>query len=93
MTKHRVVTIHYTLTDDAGTVLDSSQGGEPLQYLEGAGNIIPGLEKEVSAMAKGQKKKVTIAPGEGYGEVREDLVIKVPRSQFPPDLTMKVGRL
>ena len=48
----RVVSIHYTLTDDKGAVLDSSRGAEPLQYLEGAGNIIPGLEKEVSRMSE-----------------------------------------
>jgi FKBP-type peptidyl-prolyl cis-trans isomerase SlyD len=89
--KHRVVSIHYTLTDDTGTVLDSSQGAEPLQYLEGAGNIIPGLEKEVSSMTVGQKKKVVVSAKEGYGEKQSELVIQVPRAQFPADLKLKVG--
>ncbi|MGZ3694813.1 MAG: FKBP-type peptidyl-prolyl cis-trans isomerase, partial [Bdellovibrionota bacterium] len=91
MSKARVVTIHYTLKDDQGTVIDSSQGGEPLQYLEGAGNIIPGLEKQLSTAAVGDKKKVTVSAGEGYGEMREDLVLEVDRKQFPADVNLKVG--
>ncbi|MGZ3735816.1 MAG: FKBP-type peptidyl-prolyl cis-trans isomerase [Bdellovibrionota bacterium] len=87
----RVVSIHYTLTDDKGTVLDSSQGAEPLQYLEGAGNIIPGLEKEVSKMNTGDKKKVKIPAAQAYGEKREDMVMEVPRTQVPPDMALKVG--
>lgn len=91
MTKARVISIHYTLTDDKGAVLDSSQGSEPLQYLEGAGNIIPGLERSVGLMNVGDKKKVTIAAKDAYGEKRDDMVIEVPRSQFPSDMTPKVG--
>ncbi|MGE3262238.1 MAG: peptidylprolyl isomerase [Bacteriovoracia bacterium] len=91
MSKARVVTIHYTLKDDQGTVIDSSQGGEPLQYLEGAGNIIPGLEKQLSTAATGDKKKVTVEAGEGYGEKRDDLVLQVDRKQFPADVNLKVG--
>jgi FKBP-type peptidyl-prolyl cis-trans isomerase SlyD len=91
MSKARVVSIHYTLTDDKGAEIDSSRGGEPLQYLEGAGNIIPGLEKEVSQMAVGDKKTVKIPAKEAYGEKRDDMVIDVPRTQFPADMAVKVG--
>jgi len=91
MSKPRVVTIHYTLTDDGGEVLDSSRGGEPLTYLEGAGNIIPGLEKELKASKSGDKKVVKVAAKEAYGEKREDMVIAVPRTQFPADVALKVG--
>jgi FKBP-type peptidyl-prolyl cis-trans isomerase SlyD len=91
MSNVRVVSIHYTLTDDKGAEIDSSRGGEPLQYLEGAGNIIPGLEKEVGQMNTGDKKKVKIAAKDAYGEKREDMVIEVPRTQFPADMTLKVG--
>lgn len=91
MSKTRVVSIHYTLTDDKGAVLDSSRGAEPLQFLEGAGNIIPGLEKEVSAMKAGEKKKVHIPAKDAYGEKREDMILEVPRTQFPKDMTPKVG--
>jgi FKBP-type peptidyl-prolyl cis-trans isomerase SlyD len=72
-------------------VLDSSRGSEPLQFLEGAGNIIPGLESEVSKMATGEKKNVKVDAKNAYGEKREDMVIEVPRTQFPPDVKLKVG--
>lgn len=91
MSKPRVVTIHYTLTDDGGEVLDSSQGGEPLTYLEGAGNIIPGLEKALAASKAGDKTNVKVAAKEAYGEKRDDMVIDVPRTQFPKDVNLKVG--
>ncbi len=91
MSNARVVTMHYTLTDESGEVLDSSAGGEPLQYLEGAGNIIPGLEREVQKMQIGEKKKVKIQAAEAYGEKREDLVVTVQRTQFPADAKLKVG--
>src|SRR3990170_7497564 len=63
-----VVTMHYTLTDDRGEVLDSSSGSDPLTYLHGAQNIIPGLERALEGTAAGHKAKVTVAPTEGYGE-------------------------
>lgn len=91
MSKSRVVTIHYTLKDDQGTVLDSSVGGEPMQYLEGAGNIIPGLERELLALKAGDKKNVSIAARDAYGEKRDDLVLEVDRKQFPADVNLKVG--
>lgn len=91
MSQARVVSIHYTLTDDKGAVIDSSRGADPLQYLEGAGNIIPGLEKEVGKMKTGDKKNVKIPAKEAYGEKRQDMILDVPRSQFPSDMTPKVG--
>lgn len=91
MSKARVVSIHYTLTDEAGAVIDSSRGGEPLVYLEGAGNIIPGLEKELNSAKAGDKKNVKVAAAEAYGEKRDDMVIQVPRTQFPKDVNLKVG--
>ncbi len=87
----RVVSIHYTLTDDKGVELDSSRGAEPLQYLEGADNIIPGLEKAVAKLALGDKKTITIPAAEAYGEKNPDMVLEVPRSQFPADVKLKVG--
>jgi FKBP-type peptidyl-prolyl cis-trans isomerase SlyD len=91
MSKARVVSIHYTLTDDGGAVLDSSRDGEPLTYLEGAGNIIPGLEKELLSSQTGDRKNVKVPAAEAYGEKREDMIVQVPRAQFPPDIQMKVG--
>ena len=74
-----VVTIHYTLKDDAGEVIDSSASGEPLAYLHGRGNIVPGLEKELTGRDVGDKVSVKVPPAEGYGEYDKDLVQSVPR--------------
>ena len=67
----KAVTIHYTLKDDEGTVLDSSKGREPLGYLHGVGSIVPGLEKALAGKAAGESVQVTLTPEEGYG-VRDD---------------------
>jgi FKBP-type peptidyl-prolyl cis-trans isomerase SlyD len=88
-----VVTIHYTLTDTKGEVLDSSEGpdgGEPLSYIHGAGMIVSGLESALLGKAAGDQVKVTVAPEDGYGLRQEDLVQKVPRSDFP-DGDIEVG--
>lgn len=78
----RVVYIHYTLTNDAGEVLDSSRGAEPLAYLQGGGNIIPGLENALVGKTAGDKLVVKVAAAEGYGERNEQLVQNVPRRAF-----------
>lgn len=80
--ENKVATIHYTLTDNDGQTLDSSSGGDPLAYLHGAGNIIPGLEKALEGKVEGDTVSVTVEPGEGYGERNEDLVQSVPRAAF-----------
>lgn len=78
----KVVLIHYTLTDDSGQVLDSSSGRDPLAYLHGKGNIIPGLEKALEGKQAGDKLNVAVQPVEGYGERDERLVQDVPREAF-----------
>ncbi|MBB3191524.1 FKBP-type peptidyl-prolyl cis-trans isomerase [Halomonas cerina] len=80
--QNAVVAFHYTLTNDAGEVLDSSEGREPLTYLHGAGNIIPGLEKELEGHTVGDKLQAKVSPEEGYGEVQPQLVQEVPRDAF-----------
>ncbi|MDI1300460.1 MAG: peptidylprolyl isomerase [bacterium] len=77
-----VVSIEYTLTDDQGNVIDSSAGGEPLAYLHGAGNIIPGLEAALEGKVVGDAFKVSIAPADGYGEKNDDMLQQVPREMF-----------
>jgi len=77
-----VVSIDYTLTSDSGEVIDSSRGREPLAYLHGHGNIIPGLEKAIEGKGAGDELDVTIQPEEGYGPYREELVQDVPREAF-----------
>ena len=74
-----VVTIHYILKDDAGEVIDSSSSGEPLAYLHGHGNIVPGLERELTGRDVGEKVSVKVPPAEGYGEYDKGLVQSVPR--------------
>lgn len=76
------VFIHYTLTDDEGVVIDSSEGDEPLGYLHGQGNIIPGLEKALVGKQVGDKLDVVVTPEEGYGVYDDDLLEVVPRSTF-----------
>jgi FKBP-type peptidyl-prolyl cis-trans isomerase SlyD len=80
--QHSVVSIHYHLTDESDQVLDSSQGQSPLTYLHGAGGIIPGLEKEITGKAVGDKFKVSVAPAEGYGELDQSLIQSIPIAAF-----------
>ncbi|TXS88983.1 peptidylprolyl isomerase [Parahaliea aestuarii] len=77
-----VVSIHYTLTDAEGNQLDSSQGSEPLVYLHGNGNLIPGLENALVGKASGDELNVALAPADGYGEPLPQLVQEVDRSIF-----------
>lgn len=80
--QNKVVAFHYTLKNDAGEVLDSSEGREPLTYLHGAGNIVPGLEKELVGKTTGDKLEVRVESEEGYGEIQPALVQEVPRDAF-----------
>jgi len=75
----RVVTIHYTLKNDSGTVLDSSSGGEPLAYIQGHGNLVAGLEKALEGKQHGNTLAVVVSPAEGYGERNEALIQRVPK--------------
>lgn len=75
-----VVSINYKLADDDGNVLDSSEGSEPLVYLHGADNIIPGLEKALVGKVEGDSLHVRVEPAEGYGEFIPDLIQTVERS-------------
>jgi FKBP-type peptidyl-prolyl cis-trans isomerase SlyD len=87
----KVVLIHYTLKDDAGAVLDSSDGGEPLAYIHGQGNIIPGLEKALEGRSAGDKLDVKVEPAEGYGVRDEKLIQQVPRRAFGGVPNVKPG--
>jgi FKBP-type peptidyl-prolyl cis-trans isomerase SlyD len=77
-----VVSFHYTLTNDAGETLDSSAGHDPLSYLQGSGNIVPGLEKAMLGKGVGDKFDVDVTAAEGYGEHNPSLIQEVPRSAF-----------
>jgi FKBP-type peptidyl-prolyl cis-trans isomerase SlyD len=83
--------MHYTLTLDDGQIVDSSIEGDPLQFLQGFGQIIPGLEKELYGMVIGDMKKVTVTAVDGYGDLDPDAYQIVPRSLFPEDLALEEG--
>ena len=82
ISKHKVAAIHYTLKDNAGKVLDSNEGHEPLYYLHGEGNLIQGMEEGLEGKEKGTKLNLNIKPEKGYGVRDEKLVQKLPRSSF-----------
>lgn len=86
----KAVVMNYHLTDDQGKVLDSSRGRKPLSYIQGIGNLIPGLEKELEGKEAGANLKVRIKPEEAYGVKEARLVQKVPRNQFDAQ-EIKVG--
>jgi len=86
-----VVSIYYELTNDAGEVIDASAEGEPLTYLQGAHNIIPGLENQLTGQTAGAKLTVTVQPEDGYGAHSPDLVQEVPRDAFPEPDALEVG--
>jgi len=91
ITQDQVVSIHYTLRDDAGEIIDRSAEGEPLAYLHGHGNLIPGLERELTGKNTGDRLQVRIAPAEAYGDYDHELVQQVPRRALKGIADVRVG--
>jgi FKBP-type peptidyl-prolyl cis-trans isomerase SlyD len=89
--KNKVVAIDYTLTDPKGEVLDKSSKGQPLHYIQGAGNIIPGLEKALEGKSAGDTLKANIPHAEAYGPRDEDLLQEIPREHFSEIKDLRVG--
>lgn len=86
-----VVTIHYRLTLDDGSIADNSFDGEPLSYLHGAHNIVPGLERQLAGKNVGDSLQVVVEPKDGYGEYDPTNEQTVPKTAFPPNVELKVG--
>lgn len=86
----QVVSMHYTLHVD-GRVVDSSEGGTPLQFIQGMGHIVPGLEHQLYEMKVGDSKEVTVAAKDGYGEVDTEAFMDVPREAFPENVPVNEG--
>ena len=82
ISKNKVAGIHYTLRDNSGTILDTSDGRDPLYYLHGAGNLILGMEEGLEGKEKGDKFQLKISPEKGYGEKDPTMTQKVPRTAF-----------
>lgn len=91
VSKNTVVSFDYTLTDDNGKVIDSSKDQAPLDYIQGHGQIVPGLEREMEGKDIGAEFKIKISPEDGYGIRHVERTMKVPREELPPDLEPEIG--
>lgn len=89
--ENKVVGFHYTLSNDKGETLESSNSSEPMSYLHGAENIVPGLERQMVGHTVGDKFSAEVPPDEGYGERDESAAQAVPRSSFPDDVEIEPG--
>jgi len=87
----KVIGFHYTLKNDEGEILDSSDGRDPMLYLAGSGQILPALDAAISALKVGETKSVSLAAKDGYGEVNPGLKMNVKIGQFPTGTEVKPG--
>lgn len=88
---NKVVSFHFTLTDDQGDTIESTRSEAPLAYLHGQGNLIPGLEKALSGKTVGDTFDLTLAPIDAYGERDPGLVQRLGRDEFPPEGELAIG--
>lgn len=86
------VKVHYTGRFENGDIFDSSLNKDPLEFTLKHGQMIPGFEEAVVGMKKGETKSVAIEPEQAYGAYRDDLVLKIERSNFPSDINPEVGQ-
>jgi FKBP-type peptidyl-prolyl cis-trans isomerase SlyD len=89
----KVASFHYTLSNEQGEQIESSRERQPMSYLHGARNIIPGLEQALAGKGAGDQFQVTIPPGEAYGERRTDQVQRIPAKHFRDAKNLKPGRM
>jgi FKBP-type peptidyl-prolyl cis-trans isomerase SlyD len=87
----KVVALNYTLRDDAGALIDGSEAGDPLYYLHGAENLVPGLESALEGRRVGDKLSVTVLPEDAYGQPQGPGPQAVPRSAFPEGAELEEG--
>jgi peptidylprolyl isomerase len=85
------VHVHYKGTLDDGSVFDSSEGGEPISFTIGGGEVIPGFETAIEGMSPGDRKTQRMEPANAYGDHREELVFSVPKEQMPDGEEIEVG--
>jgi peptidylprolyl isomerase len=86
------VSVHYAGRLEDGTEFDSSAGREPLDIVLGDGMVIPGFESGVIGMTVGEKRTVTIAAEDAYGQISQELIVTVPRERLPQDLDPELGQ-
>jgi len=89
--KNKVVTINYTLKDEKGMVIDTTENNPPFSYLSGNHQILPGLEEKIEEMIIGSSKNVVLEPKDAYGEYKDDAVQKVSKNEFPKDTDLQKG--
>jgi FKBP-type peptidyl-prolyl cis-trans isomerase SlyD len=89
--KDALVALEYTLTIDSGEVVDKSEPDNPLHFIFGIGQMLPGLESEMSGMVEGDTAKITLEPEDAYGPSNPELYRDVPRESFPPDAEIEAG--
>ncbi len=89
--KDSVASIKFCLKNDAGEELDRAEADQPLSYLHGRGQIVPGLEKALEGLKAGDKTEVALTPAEGYGELDPSLKMTIAKSQFPEDAKIDLG--
>ncbi len=85
------VQVHYTGRLEDGSVFDSSDGRDPLEFQLGSGMVIPGFDQGLTGMSVGEKKTIHIPAEEAYGPVNEEMILQIERSQIPPDLPLELG--
>ena len=93
VTDDQVVSLDYTLKLEDQTIVDTSAGREPLEFLQGYGQIIPGLEQALYGMAVGEEKEVKVLPDDGYGQRDSDAFQQIPSDALPPDLKLESGMM
>ena len=93
VTDDQVVSLDYTLKLEDQTIVDTSAGREPLEFLQGYGQIIPGLEQALYGMAVGEEKEVKVLPDDGYGQRDSDALQQIPSDALPPDLKLEPGMM
>lgn len=87
----KVISIHYTLKNSAGGLLDTSEGGDPLVYLHGADNIVPGLERALTGLSVGDQVAVAVSPEDGYGPLQDIPPKTIDRDILPPEMPLLIG--
>ena len=85
------VKVHYTGTLDDGSVFDSSDGRDPLEFRLGEGMVVPGFEALVDGLTVGETKKGRLAPEQAYGPHIPEMTVKMPRGEFPPGIDLEIG--
>jgi FKBP-type peptidyl-prolyl cis-trans isomerase SlyD len=89
--QNKVVTMNFTLTDDHGNVLDSTENGGPFSYISGKNMVLPKLEEAVNGMLIGSKKNLKLEAKDGYGNYNDDAIQVVGKENFPEDFVLEVG--